>query len=188
MEAKCIHCSYDGPEVDYNGDCYNIEACRQRVGSSLQHAQAEIKRLRAAVESLGDKFCDYADNNPLNETVIELERHRDALEAENRVVRELVEDALDFLHGVNQQAYEGILARCTWLMEEENQQPIDAEEVLRRLGIRIGASRAPGADWCVKVNGRHVCSCAFESTAIENARVLSEVIAERVRAAGRETR
>jgi len=148
-----------------------------------EQAQAEVARPQATVETLSQQICEYHDTNPLNETVVELEKRRDALEAENRVVREIVEDALDFLWSANRQAYEGLLPRCTWMMGEEHRQTPNAETVLQALGIRIEVVKAQPFVYETRVNGHRVGTYSFESSAVADTKVLSETLARSVRQA-----
>lgn len=105
----------------------------------------------------------------------------EALQAENRVVRELVEDALDHLWRHDKEGYQVILDRCTWMMGEE--QPLDAEAILNRLGICIEVGKVATGVWKVRMNDYHVGIASFESTAIEDAKILSEIVARAIRQA-----
>ena len=151
-------------------DCCRLEA-------------TEIKRLETAVEALGQQICKFHDTNPLNETVAELEQARNALEAENRVMRELVEDALDRLWVRDKEYYQRILDRCTWMMEEEQRQVPDATTVLEALGVRVEAHKTLQYDWETRLNGRVVGNYHFRQDAEQGIATLGETLAQLMRQA-----
>lgn len=125
-----------------NETVVELEAERDEAVRELHWRRLQSGAIKQLVKDAGD----------IVKTGVNLENQVANLEAENRVVRELVEDALDVLWSANRKAYDGILARCTWMMGEEHRQPIDLEHCLEATGITIRVRGLASDEWHVVYN------------------------------------